>query len=58
MGRRYDRDRPATAGEGREESAWDLLDRGVDPTAEAQAAAPSRPAVDPDDPMLGNGAGS
>ena len=58
MGRRYDRDRPASAGEGREESAWDLLDRGVDAAAEAPAAPPSRPAVDPDDPMLGNRAGS
>lgn len=56
MGRRYDRDRPAAGGpEGRAESAWDLLDRGVDPTADGAAgdgaagadASPSRPADGP-----------
>ena len=64
LGRRYERDAAnAGAATGRTESAWDLLDRGVDPTAEAAAPAPSsRPAGDPgpggSDPMLGNDAGS
>lgn len=64
MGRRYERDRPTTGGpEGRAESAWDLLDRGVDPTDDPTHDAPgSRPAggadEGPPDPMLGNGSRS
>ena len=60
MGRRYDRDRTATGGpDGRSESAWDLLDRGVDPTDERPSSrSADGPADGPDDPMLGNGARS
>ncbi|HET7899980.1 MAG TPA: Trp biosynthesis-associated membrane protein [Candidatus Nanopelagicales bacterium] len=59
MGRRYDREGAVTAGpEGRAESDWDLLDRGVDPTDGPAPDPGSRPAGGSgasDDPMLGNG---
>lgn len=60
LGRRYEREGAAPApAPGRQESAWELLDRGVDPTAETPGSRPvggSEPAGD--DPMLGNGPGS
>jgi uncharacterized membrane protein (TIGR02234 family) len=55
LGRRYEREGAAPAGaETRPESTWDLLDRGVDPTADAPGPRPAGAAQDGSDPMLGN----
>lgn len=67
LGRRYERTGSAATGpQDREESAWDLLDQGLDPTlgddpgpgggTAARAAGPADLAGD--DPMLGRGPGS
>ncbi len=60
LGRRYEREgTAATVAPDRAESAWELLDRGVDPTAEQSGSRPAGGAEGAaPDPMLGNGPGS